>query len=101
MVVLFDVGPLADQPFTDSDESDEQHNKADYRAYCEHQRHSIRLPSLRSAVITRCGASDEQQPQSSEFVRSGRKRLGDVPPVQGRARSSRGLGAAGGPYVIV
>ena len=57
MVVLFDVGPLTDQPFTDSDESDEQHNKADHspkhRAYCEHQRHSVRLPSLRSAFITR------------------------------------------------
>jgi hypothetical protein len=56
MVVLFDVGPLTDQPFTDHDESDEQHNKADHspkqRAYCEHQRHSVRLPSLRSAVIT-------------------------------------------------
>ncbi len=26
MVVLFDVGPLTDQPSTDGDESDEQHN---------------------------------------------------------------------------
>jgi hypothetical protein len=58
MVALFDIGPLTDQPFTDSHEDDEQHNKTDHSpkhgAYCEHERHSVRLPSLRSPVITRC-----------------------------------------------
>ena len=47
MVVLFDVGPLTDQPSTDSHESDGQNNKADHspkhRACCEHQSHSARL----------------------------------------------------------
>jgi hypothetical protein len=48
MVVLFDAGPLTDQPSTDGDENDEQHNKADHcpkhRGNCEHQRHTVRLP---------------------------------------------------------
>jgi hypothetical protein len=69
MVVLFDVDPLTDQPSTDSDESDEQHDKADHppkhRAYCEHQCHSVRLPSLGSAVITRCELS--RRPGGSAF----------------------------------